>query len=187
MNWNTSRALRVGRAGAMLGLIVALIATAGDTAIARSNGSSEDVVGTWSVQVTVRDCATDAPIGAPFNSLVTIHRGGTISESAGGLAFAPGQRSQGHGTWKQIGRRTFRQRMVALILFDSAANIPGTPGYNPALPISPGFFAGWQTITHTLELDDSNHGSSAGTNAFYKSDGQVYRTGCSTAVAERFR
>ena len=137
------------------------------------------------MQVTLRDCATNAALGAPFNSLVSFHDGGTLSESAGSLGFSAGQRSPGHGTWTREGSHTFLQRMIALILFDTPANLPGTPGFNPALPVSPGFFAGWQTVTHTLTLTDGDHATSAGTNAFYKSDGTLYRTGCSTATAQR--
>jgi hypothetical protein len=77
---------------------------------------------------------------------------------------------------------------VNLINFNSAPNLPNTPGYNPSLPISPGFFAGWATVTHTVELTDANHGTSYGTNAFYKADdpSTPYRTGCSTAESTRF-
>ena len=129
------------------------------------------------VQVTLRDCATNAPLGPPFNSLVTLHDGGTLSESAGSLAFAPGQRSPGHGAWTREARRTIAQRMVALILFDTPANLPGTPGFNPSLPVSPGFFAGWHTVTHTVRLTDADHVTSAGTNVFYKADGDVVQDG----------
>ena len=52
--------------------------------------------------------------------------------------------------------------------------------------MTPGFFAGWVTVAHTLELGDADHGTSSGTNEFYKADGTLYRTGCSTAVAVRF-
>ena len=63
----------------------------------------------------------------------------------------------GHGTWTQRSRRTIAQRMVALITFDTPANLPGTPGFDPSLPVSPGFFAGWQTVTHTIRLVDADH------------------------------
>jgi hypothetical protein len=66
--------------------------------------------------------------------------------------------------------------MVSLINFDT----PPTP------PASPGFFAGWSVVTHTVELTDADHATSSGTNAFYKTDGTVYRTGCSAAVLVRF-
>lgn len=189
MNWRTSTT-HGGRIATVLSLIGALLATSGGTLIAGSNDSAsqQKLAGAWAVQVTLRDCATNAAIGAPFNSLVTFHRGGTISENTASLAFAPNQRSSGHGIWTREGQggHTFRQRMVALILFDTPANLPGTPGFNPSLPISPGFFAGWQTVTHTLRLSDEDHATSAGTNEFYKANGELYRTGCSTAVGQRF-
>jgi len=37
-----------------------------------------------------------------------------------------------------------------------------------------------------VELIDDDHISSSGTNAFYRTDGTVYRTGCSTATGTRF-
>ena len=185
MNWTTSKALAVGRVAAVATLAgVLLTAAGGRTAIASE--SREGLAGAWAVEVTLRDCVTSAPLGPPFHSLVSFHDGGTLSESAGSLAFAAGQRSPGHGAWTRKGRHTFLQRMIALILFDTPANLPGTPGFNPALPVSPGFFAGWQTVTHTLRLIDGDHATSAGTNEFYKSDGTLYRTGCSTATATRF-
>ena len=162
------------RALAVVILAGALVASAGRPALADSGASAPNaaLVGVWGVEVTRRNCATDAPLGPPFNSLVTFHRGGTLSETAGGLAFAIGQRSPGTGIWTRQRPRVYLQRMVALILFD-------TP---PNLPVSPGFFAGWQTVTHTVELSDADHFTSDGTNEFYKLNGEVYRTGCATAI-----
>ena len=173
---------------ALLGLTGLLLTTASSSMVEGSSGSdSRDLTGAWSVQVTLRDCTTNAPLGPSFNALVSFHEGGTVSENAGGTGFAIGQRGAGHGTWTQRGRHTYRQKMIALIHFETAPNLPGTPSFDPTKPISPGFFAGWQTVTHTVELEDANHITSAGTNAFYRTDGTVYRTGCSTAVGERFR
>src|SRR4029453_17404642 len=126
--------------------------------------------------VTLRNCASGVQIGLPFNSLVTFHRGGTLSESTSSRAFAIGQRGDGQGNWSYEGHHTYNQRMVSLISFDT----PPTP------PTSPGFFAGWSVVTHTVEFTDADHGTSSGTNAFYKTDGTVYRTGCSTALLVRF-
>ena len=50
------------------------------------------------------------------------------------------------------GDSTYRQRVVAQILF-------ATP---PNLPASPGFEAGWQVIDHTVTLSDPDHATSAG-------------------------
>ena len=178
MKMNPWKALAAGRAAAIIGLAAALLISTGRTGRAQSNDSASKsgLEGTWFVQVTLRDCATDAQIGLPFSSLVTFHRGGTVSESTSSPAFAAGQRTDGHGTWSSDGRNTYSQRMVSLINFDTAPN----------LPKSPGFFAGWSVVSHTLELTDANHATSSGTNAFYKADGTVYRTGCSTAVSVRF-
>ena len=75
--------------------------------------------------------------------------------------------------------------MVALILFDTAPNLPG-PGFDPAKPVSPGFFAGWETVTHTVTLrgDQSDVGGTA--TSFSRPMARLYRTGCSTAVGQRF-
>ncbi len=170
----------------MLVLAAGIFAATVSHAAAQSSHSASQngLAGVWAVQVTLRDCTTQAPQGS-FNSLVTFHRGGTISESAGSLAFAPGQRTPGHGTWERKGKDTYRQHMIALVLFSTAPNLPGTPGFDPAKPVSPGFQAGWVTVTHTVELHDADSLTSAGTNAFVKSDGTVYRTGCSTAIGVR--
>jgi|SRR3954465_4102741 len=185
MNWTTSKALAGGRVAAVITLSTVLL-TATGARTANASESRGGLEGAWTVRVTLRDCVTNAALGAPFNSLVSFHDGGTVSEAAGGLAFAAGQRSPGHGTWTRQGGHTFLQRMIALIVFDTPANLPGAPGFNPTLPISPGFFAGWQTVTHTLTLRNGDYATSAGTNEFFKSDGTLYRTGCSTATAQRF-
>src|SRR5262245_11701303 len=113
-------------------LLVALSDTG--TAQSKNKDSNASLIGTWTVQVTLRDCQTSAPLGPPFNSLVTFHRGGTVTETAGSLAFAIGQRSAGHGTWTRKNAHTFGQKMVALILFDTQPNLPGTPGFDPTRP-----------------------------------------------------
>jgi hypothetical protein len=184
MNCRLSNSWGAGRALAVLTLTGVLLTTSGKVAAAQN--PAEALAGAWVIQVTLRNCATNAPLGPPFNSLVSFHRGGTVSESAGGTTFAPGQRSPGHGTWTHLGGNTFRQRMAALINFDTAPNLPGTPGFNPSLPVSPGFLAGGQTVTHTVTVTDANHLTSTGTNQFFKSDGTPYRSGCSTATAFRF-
>ena len=178
MNWKISKVL-----GA-LALASAVLLAFGTSAAAQSGASQEGLVGAWLVQVTLRNCETNAPMGS-FNSLVSFHRGGTVSESPGGAAFAPGQRTAGHGSWALRGANTYVLNVIALLTFDTPPNLPGTPTFDPTLPVSPGFFAGWQTLTSTIELRGNESASSA-TNAFYRSDGTLYRTGCSTAVAQRF-
>jgi hypothetical protein len=170
MEWNASKT-RGARLGIAAGLVVLLVAAAERPLVA----DAKTIEGVWIVQVTQRDCATQAARGT-FTSLVTFVDGGTTYESAGGVAFAPGQRSNGHGTWTRLGDSTFRQRMVPLILFT-------TP---PSPPVSPGFEAGWQVIDHTVTLSDPDHATSAGGAEFHRSNGELYRSTCSTAVLQRF-
>lgn len=172
----------------ILSLAAVLLAVASAPAEAQpaAPAARPALVGTWTVQVTLRDCATGAPLGPAFNSLVTFHGDGTIGETAGSRAFEPGQRSPGHGTWTRKGGHAFGQEMIALVVFDSEPNLPGTPSFDPTKPVSPGFFAGWQTVSHTVRFTDVDRIASSGTNAFYKSNGELYRSGCSTATGQRY-
>jgi len=165
-----------GRAWTVVGLAAAIaVASGGALGASRGDGGKE-IQGAWLVQVTLRNCATGAAMGPAFGSVVTFHQGGTLSETTAGPGFAVGQRTPAQGIWEREGHHTYTQKMVALITFD-------TP---PNLPVTPGFFAGWQIVEQTVELTDEDHFSSAGTNASYRTDGTVYRTGCSTAVGTRF-
>ena len=170
MTWKISSGRRTARLGVIAAVATGLLAV---TPPLRAQGAT--VEGTWLVQVTLRNCATEAPMGT-FSSLVTFGRDGNITESAGSTAFAPGQRSPGHGEWEHAGHGTFSQRMIALVLFTT----PPTP------PTSPGFEAGWQTVEHTITMTDANNITSSGTNSFYRANGELYRSGCSTAVGRRF-
>ena len=185
MNINFRKTIGAGKLAAVIGFAGALLSGAVGLAHSNRPARGTTIEGAWFVRVTLRDCGTNAPLGS-FNSLVSFHDGGTISEATSSSAFAIGQRSPGHGNWEFEGHRTYRQRMIGLINFDTIANLPGTPGFNPALPVTPGFFAGWSIVTHTLEITDESHATSSGTNEFYKADGTLYRSGCSTAVATRF-
>ena len=169
----TSGTLKTRAIGTALALALGLVAAS--TASGESSGwRGRTLEGTWYIQVTIRVCATGMPVPGtqPVNSLVTFAPGGTLAESVGGGGFAPGQRSPGHGSWHHERGQTFSQKFTALINFAS----PGPP------PVE----AGWQTVTHTVHLIDRDNLESSGTNAFYRSDGSVYRTGCSTAIGMRF-
>ena len=162
----------LARLGRGLGIAASLF-VAGSTHAAASDAG---LVGTWGVQVTLRSCdPPNAPIGVPFNSIVTFHAGGTISETTASTGFAIGQRTPGHGVWEREGRRTYSQKMMALVVFKT------DPG-----PSGPGFEAGWLTVAHTVRLIDDHNLTSSGTNAFFRLDGTQYRAGCSTAVGRRF-
>ena len=175
MRWTVSTTRAMGRRAVMLGLGLAMVGlTEGRAGAQQSASEARTVQGVWYIQVTIRDCATGAALAPPVNSLVTFAAGGTVHESVSGGGFAPGQRSNGHGTWTHKGGRTYDQRFVSLINFTT------TPGPGP------GFEAGWMKIHHTVEMIDADRSESSGTNSFYRLNGEVYRTGCSTATGTRF-
>jgi hypothetical protein len=175
MTWTVSTARDVSRGAKMLSMGLALVGLAASGASAQQSAAQAGTVqGVWYMQVTIRDCATGAALAPPVRSLVTFAAGGTLHESVGGGGFAPGQRSDGHGTWTHKAGGTYDQRFVAMINFATA---PG-PG--------PGFEAGWIKVQHTVEVIDADHIESVGTNSFYRLNGEVYRTGCSTVTGTRF-
>lgn len=175
MRWTASTARYAGRSAVMLSMGFALVLSAASAASAQQSAAeARTVEGVWYMQVTIRDCTTGVALAPAVRSLVTFAAGGTLHESVGGGGFAPGQRSDGHGTWTHKGGQTYDQRFVAMINFATA---PG-PG--------PGFEAGWIKVHHTVEVIDADQIESAGTNSFYRLNGEVYRTGCSTATGTRF-
>ena len=155
-------------------LALALLVAAPQIAVAQV-GSLE---GVWGVVTQPINCATNAPVASPERGLLTYIQGGTFTESSGGLAFAPGQRSAGHGYWAPAGGPTFRGRLVALLLFDTAPNTP---------PGSPGFQAGWLVATHTITMSGPDAFTATATVQFVNLNREVYRTGCATRVGERFK
>jgi hypothetical protein len=176
MTWTVPTARDVGRRTVMLSMSLAMILSAAGAASAEeSRARARTVKGVWYVQVTIRDCATGVQLAPPVNSLVTFAAGGTLHESVSGGGFAPGQRSDGHGTWTHKGGTTYDQRFVTMINFATAAG----PG--------PGFEAGWMKVNHTVEVIDADHIESAGSNRFFRLNGEQYRTGCSTAIGTRFK
>jgi hypothetical protein len=166
-------------------LAVAVLVGPAGARTAQADGPFLRPTGTYAVEVTLRDCTTGAPAGPAFPSLVTFHGDGSLFETPGGRAFAPGQRADGHGTWRRTGFSTVSQEMIALVVFDTPANLPGTPTFDPSKPITPGFQAGWQTVSHKVTFTDATHATSSGTNAFFTAAGVQYRTGCSTAVLSK--
>lgn len=175
MRWFDSRLRVMRRQVVLLSTCLGLVAVGASAVQAQqSAGQGQTVQGVWYVQVTIRDCSSGIALAPPVNSLVTFGSGGTLHESVSGGGFAPGQRSDGHGIWTHTGGHTYDQRFVSMINF---ASTPG-PG--------PGFEAGWMKVEHTVTMIDADHIESAGTNRFYRLNGETYRTGCSTATGIRF-
>jgi hypothetical protein len=157
--------------------VAVLVAGALSQTQARLQAQALTIEGVWGMTITLRDCATTAPIGQPFRSILTFHQGGTISESPANPALALGQRTTGHGVWTQAGPATYSSKFLGAILFDTPPNPPS----------SPGFLAGWQTGTQTAVLSDPDHLTTTGRIQFFDLNRVLYRTVCASASGERFK
>lgn len=165
---------RARRAGCALAIGMSVLFGAAAPVFAQGARALE---GVWALTLTPRNCTTGVPIGSSQDrSLVTFSQGGTMSGSAGGTAFAPGQRSDAHGIWTHVGPSTFSNRQVAIVLFDTPPNPP-----------SPGFRTGWLLISSTYTLSDANNLTVAATSEFYDINRTLYRSACVAGVGERIR
>ena len=143
----------------------------------QQSASGKSLVGTWRVTVQLYDCATEAPIGPTFASLITFNEGGTMAGSTTNPGFAVAQRGPDQGIWSRTAQGTFSAKSVALLYFT-------TP---PNPPFNPGFQAGTQELTQAIEFDQaSDQFKSDATTEFFDVNGNSYRKGCASAVAQRF-
>jgi hypothetical protein len=167
MNW------RIGKGLLAMAMAAVLALSAGWSAAAPSRGEHE-IVGTWVVTVQLNNCSGTA-MGVSFQSLLTFNNGGTMIEDTMNPSFAVGQRGTGHGVWEYQGEHKFLVKSVAFINFTT------TP------PPPPGFKAGTQTITQTIEFPNGPDQWTADAQVqFADTTGAVYRSACATASAVRF-
>lgn len=167
MNW------RIGRAFLAIATAAVLVLSAGWSTAAPSRGEHE-IVGTWVVTVQLNNCS-GTTMGGPFQSLLTFNSGETMIEDTTNPSFAAGQRGTGHGVWEYEGEHKFAVKSVAFINFTT---MPPPP---------PGFKAGTQTITQTIEFPDGPDQWTADAQVqFADTTGAVYRSACATASAVRF-
>jgi hypothetical protein len=159
MLWDASLSMALALGGMLLGGSGSLARAqepAASVAQAEEQASST-LVGTWRVTVTLQNCATGAPLGNPFHSLLSFAAGGTMGGATSNAAFQPGQRSSDFGVWNRTGKTTYSGISEALVVF------------------SGGFFvAGSQTLTHQITLTNGGNGFTAA-------------PGCAAAVGQRLQ
>lgn len=150
-------------------LISAVFAVlAAGTCFAQSNDGGGRLGGTWDAVVTIRVCATGAPLFS-FASTGSFNQGGTFS----GITSAPpppgsAARSSERGVWSHVSGNQYRFRFKAY-LFNAA-----------------GMAIGYQVITHDLELDEKSlNYTSGGTSQTFDMTGIPTGSGCSTSVGTR--
>jgi hypothetical protein len=182
MKSQVSKQISTGTVAAVL-VLAGVLALMGQTASAQAAvvsaakqlANGRNIVGTWQVRVQLYDCATEAPIGPTFVSLLTFNEGGTMTGSTSNPGFAVGQRGPDAGVWERNGRHTYNAKSIALLNYT-------TP---PNLPLNPGFLAGTQTLTQKIRFDNPDEFTSDATTEFFDVDGDSYRKGCASAVAQR--
>ena len=155
--------------GVALTAMLALTATP-VSALAQDTEIERSIEGSWTNQITPRDCQSGAPL-LPFTipGLLTFHKGGTTSETAvspGG----PASRSPGHGIWSRRNGTSFGGSFVFMT-------------FSPN-----GTFTGMTKVTQNLQLNATGDGFyDRATVEIFDANGNVIATGCATAVGTRFK
>lgn len=158
-----------------IAVVLALVLSIGWRAAAWTPHNEHELIGTWLVTVQLNNCS-GTTVGSSFASLLTFADGETMIEDTTNPSFAVGQRGTGHGIWEFQGHHSYLAKSIAFINFTT------TP------PPPPGFMAGTQTITQTIEF---NNGPDEWTTAdaqitLADTTGAAYRQACATATAKRF-
>ena len=154
----------------MVPLVAVLVVVLGFTRAARADhdDDSPKLEGTWMVTVALADCATGQPHGAPFASMLSFARGGTLVETTANPAFFPALRSSGHGIWTREGGSSYSASSTAFITRDGVLVLT-------------------QTIAQSIELTSPDAFSSVASIEFHDPAGALVRKGCATAAAQRYR
>ncbi len=149
-------------------LTVALAALTVSAASAQDNqGQERSLRGTWRVDITLRNCVTGAPLGVPFQSLLTFDRGGTMTETTSNGSFFPAERGPGHGIWQRTDVEGYRALSLAYITLN-------------------GVLVKTQSIDQRIVLLDGDHfRTTSAAVSFVKPDGSPAGAGCATANGKR--
>jgi len=152
---------------ALLALAGVLGMVSASSAFAQKDDDDRGLAGSWLFQISIQDCNSGAPLGQPFQSLLTFAKGGTLTESTSNPMFFPAERGPGHGVWRHHGSNTYIATSTAFITMN-------------------GVLARTQTITQTIEvLTDDTLATTGASVMFYKPDGTLLASGCAAATGTR--
>ena len=128
-----------------------------------SAAHGKQIVGTWRVVVTQRDCNTGAELRT-FPALLAFAQGGTLTGAT--TAFPAALRGSDPGIWTHEGGRNYRAVSEAFL-------------FNPTGTLR-------QRITQAIQLDQGGDSftSDAGVE-FFDTAGNLTLAGCATALATR--
>jgi len=135
------------------------------------NRGARALEGSWSTQVTIRNCQTGDAIRT-FPRMNTFMQGGTMQEFS--AAVAPSLRGPGHGVWSHLSERiTDGQRFSYAIQFFR---------FN-----ADGSFAGKVRERRNVEVDFFGSTYNAtGTGEIFDANGNLIATACATETGTRF-
>jgi hypothetical protein len=121
--------------------------------------------GTWSMQITLTDCAGHTI--RSFPTLVAFVAGGTLTEASGGTA--PALQTGGKGVWSRITDNTYAFRFKDFTFNSSYV------------------LTGWVIISGETTVDATgNANSGPATAKVYDTNGNLLVTLCADAVGTRF-
>jgi hypothetical protein len=121
--------------------------------------------GTWSMQITLNDCAGHTI--RSFPTLVAFNSGGTLTEASGGTA--PALQTGGKGVWSHTTGHTYAFRFKDFTF--NAQNV----------------FTGWVIITGETTVDETgNANAGPATVEVYNASGVLVASLCADAVGTRF-
>jgi hypothetical protein len=126
------------------------------------------IEGSWTVEITQRNCETGEALGNPFLSMLTFSGGGTLVETTSNPMFFPAVRGPGHGAWTYAGARTFKAVSVAFITLN-------------------GVLVKTQTIRQTIEMAEGSDTftTPSASVEFVPVAGGPTITGCASATGKR--
>jgi hypothetical protein len=132
----------------------------------QSFAAEQTLVGSWNLEVTLRDCGTGTPF-VTFPAMNTYNQGGTTQQAA--LPGPEGPATPGHGAWSHKTGRSYSGAFQFFLL-----------NPNPALIRR-------VIVRSDISLDlGGDSYTSTDAAEILALDGTVVATGCSTSAATRF-
>ena len=147
-------------------LVLAVFAQVRAPARAQS-GNEQGLVGSWNLEVTLRDCDSGTPF-VSFPAMNTYNQGGTTQQTA--VPGPEGTALPGHGVWSH---QTGRNYAGAFQFFS----------FNPD-----GTYAGRVIVRSAISLGQSGDDyTSTDTGEILNPNGELLFRACSTTTATRFK
>ena len=126
---------------------------------------SRNLEGTWSMQITLNDCAGHTI--RTFPTLIVFVHGGSLTEASGGTA--PALVTGGKGVWSHTTAHTYAFRFKDF-------------NFNSSFVLT-----GWSIISGTLTVDETGDANAGpATVELYNASGVLLATVCADAVGTRF-